>query len=268
MLGPEMIGLDAYLDRIGLEGPIEPSAETLRALHRAHLFAVPFENLDIHLGRPIVLDPGLLVRKVVADRRGGFCYELNGAFAELLEALGYRVERLAAGVMGDDGFGPVFDHLLLRVETPADAEPWLVDVGFGEGFVDPLRLAIDEDQPQANGTYRLESNGDDVILARRQGDGRIEAQYRFTLEPHALAEFAAMCRFHQTSPASHFTRQRVCSVATPEGRITLSEHALIETRGGERTIRKVRDDAGYRAVLADRFGIAIDAPWVSPLASG
>lgn len=263
-----MVDVYAYLERIGMGGQAEPSADALRALHRAHLFAVPFENLDIHLGRPIVLDPDALVRKVVADRRGGFCYELNGAFAELLEALGYRVERLAAGVMGDDGFGPVFDHLLLRVEVRGDPEPWIVDVGFGEGFVDPLRLAIDAEQPQANGTYRLEADGDDLMLTRRQGDGRPEPQYRFTLEPHALAEYAEMCRHHQTSPASHFTRQRVCSLATVDGRVTLSEHALIVTRDGERTIRKVPDDAAYRAVLAERFGVAIDAPWVSPLAAG
>jgi N-hydroxyarylamine O-acetyltransferase len=263
-----MIDVDAYLDRIGLEGPIEPSAGTLRALHRAHLFAVPFENLDVHLARPIVLDPELLVRKVVADRRGGFCYELNGAFAELLEALGYGVERLAAGVMGDEGFGPVFDHLLLRVHAPGDPEPWLADVGFGEGFVDPMRLAVGEDQPQANGTYRLETDGGVLILTRRQGDGGPEPQYRFSLEPHVLAEYGEMCRFHQTSPASHFTRQRVCSLATPDGRVTLSEHALIVTRAGERTIRKLPDDAAYRAALAERFGIAIEAPWVSPTAAG
>jgi N-hydroxyarylamine O-acetyltransferase len=268
MLGSGMVDVGAYLERIGVEGRVEPSAEALTALHRAHLFAVPFENLDIHLGRPIVLEPETLVRKVVDDRRGGFCYELNGAFAELLGALGYRVELLAAGVMGDDGFGPVFDHLLLRVEAPGDPEPWLVDVGFGDGFVDPLRLAIGADQPQANGRYRLEADGDDLILTRVQGDGRPESQYRFTLEPHALAEYADMCRFHQTSPASHFTQQRVCSVATPDGRITLSEHALIVTRDGERTIRKLRDDAAYRAALADRFGIVIDEPWVSPLGAG
>jgi N-hydroxyarylamine O-acetyltransferase len=268
MLGPGMVDVGAYLERIGVEDPVDPSAEGLRALHRAHLFAVPFENLDIHLARPIVLDPGSLVRKVVADRRGGFCYELNGAFAELLAALGYRVERLAAGVMGDEGFGPMFDHLLLRVEAPGDPRPWLVDVGFGEGFVDPLRLEIDAQQPQANGTYRLQADGDDLILTRRQGDGRPEPQYRFTLEPHALDEYADMCRHHQTSPASHFTRQRVCSLATPDGRVTLSERALIVTRDGERTIRRVPDDAAYRAALAERFAIAIDAPWVSPLPAG
>jgi N-hydroxyarylamine O-acetyltransferase len=263
-----MVDVDAYLERIGVEGPAEPSEETLRALHRAHLFAVPFENLDIHLGRPIVLDPGRLVRKVVAERRGGFCYELNGAFAVLLEALGYRVDRLAAGVMGDEGFGPAFDHLLLRVEPPGDPEPWLVDVGFGDGFVDPLRLATGTDQLQANGTYRLEADGDDLILTRVQGEGRPEPQYRFTLEPHALDDYAAMCRHHQTSPASHFTRQRVCSLATPDGRVTLSEHGLIVTRDGERSIRKLPDDAAYRAALAERFAIVIDAPWVSPLGAG
>jgi len=258
----------AYLARVGLDGTVAPSTDALRTLHRAHLFAVPFENLDIHLGRPIVLEEVALVRKVVADRRGGFCYELNGAFAVLLEALGYRVDRLAAGVMGDGGFGPEFDHLLLLVRAPGDPDPWLVDVGFGDGFVEPLRAIVGRDQPRDGVTYRLEAEGGALVLTRRVGDARSEAQYRFTLEPHRLDEYAEMCRYHQTSPESHFTRQRVCSLATPEGRITLSEHALIVTRGGERTVRKVPDDASYRAALAERFGISIDGPWVSPPAAG
>jgi N-hydroxyarylamine O-acetyltransferase len=261
-----VLDVRAYLSRIGFGGPAIPSAATLRALHRAHLFAVPFENLDIHLGRPIALEEGRLVGKIVEEGRGGFCYELNGAFAALLGSMGFRVERLAAGVMGDDGYGPPFDHLLLEVVAVDDPRPWLVDVGFGDGFVDPLRLELDLDQAQPNGTYRLEqAEGTDLILTRRRGpEAPPEPQYRFARAPHDLSEYAAMCSFHQTSPASHFTRQRVCSVATPEGRVTLAEHALIVTRGDERSIHKVRDDAAYRAALLEHFGIAIDDPWVSP----
>jgi N-hydroxyarylamine O-acetyltransferase len=262
-----MLDVGAYLSRIGFEGTRDPSAAALRELHRAHLYAVPFENLDIHIGRTIVLDEPTIVRKVVGEGRGGFCYELNGAFAALLEAMGFGVGRLAAGVMGEGGFGPPFDHLLLEVTAVDDPRPWLVDVGFGDGFVEPLRLEEGVDQHQDNGTYRI-APGDDpgvFVLWRRSGaDARPEPQYRFARNPHRLIEYAEMCRFHQTSPDSHFTRQRVCSRATPEGRITLSEHALIVTSGGERTVRRIRGDAAYRAALREHFGIAIDAPWVSP----
>ncbi len=101
--------IKAYLDRIDYHGPLEPTAETLRQLHRAHMLAVPFENLDIHLDRPIMLDDAALFSKIVERRRGGFCYEMNGLFAALLGALGFRIDKLAAGVTREGGgFGPPF----------------------------------------------------------------------------------------------------------------------------------------------------------------
>jgi arylamine N-acetyltransferase len=130
-----ILDADAYLDRIGFDNqrPPVPDAATLRALHRAHLLTVPFENLDIHLGRPIVLDLAALERKLVGERRGGFCYELNGTFAALLRQLGYEVWLLEARVRTSEGqgFGPPFDHLLLRVRCQDGPEEWLADVGFG-----------------------------------------------------------------------------------------------------------------------------------------
>src|ERR1017187_1683598 len=134
------VGMDveAYLRRIQYDGPREPSLETLRELHRQHLFTVPFENLDIALRNPIQLDPELIYQKVVLRGRGGYCYELNGLFHELLEALGFTVCMLSAQVRRDDGsFGPDFDHMLLKATLD---EPWIADVGFGDSFVDPLPL--------------------------------------------------------------------------------------------------------------------------------
>src|SRR5512147_1356301 len=134
--------VQAYLRRIDYRGELDPTAATLHALHRAHLLSVPFENLDIHLSRPIVLDQDALFDKIVTRRRGGFCYELNGLFALLLEQLGYKVTRLAARVVGtDDSLGPQFDHLTLQVQCPDESHsPWLADVGFGDSFLEPLRF--------------------------------------------------------------------------------------------------------------------------------
>ena len=130
----------AYLSRVAVTSPVIADAAALRLLHRAHQVAVPFENLSIHLAEPISLDEADLVDKIVRRRRGGFCYELNGAFALLLQALGAQVTRLAARVYGDGQAGPPFDHLALAVRLPDGSGPWLADVGFGRHSDFPLLL--------------------------------------------------------------------------------------------------------------------------------
>ncbi len=117
-----------YLERLGIEAPPRPTLDGLRKLHRAHVHQIPFENLSIHLGEEIVLGPDELLAKIVDRHRGGFCYELNGAFASLLRALGYNVTLLAARVFNGEQLGPPFDHMTLRVDLD---EPWLADAGFG-----------------------------------------------------------------------------------------------------------------------------------------
>ena len=178
--------------------PVRPTAEWLRELQVRHLFAVPFENLDIHLGARIVLTEQALLDKIVARRRGGFCYELNGAFAGLLSTLGFDVTLLAGRVIGEHGLGPPFDHLALRVRTP---EPWLVDVGFGRLSRHPLRLDSRAAQPDPAGVFAIRDSGDgDIDVVH---DGR--PQYRLEPRPRQLADFEATCWWHQTSPKSHFT---------------------------------------------------------------
>lgn len=148
-----MVSVGSYLRRISYSGPTTPNASTLRALHRAHMLSVPFENLDISLGRKIVCDESSFLRKIVKRRRGGFCYELNGAFAWLLRELGFEVTLLSARVTGDDGSAsPEFDHLTLRVDL---GEPWLADVGFGDAFVEPLRLKSGIEQRQGDRGFRI-----------------------------------------------------------------------------------------------------------------
>src|SRR5262245_36251920 len=140
-----------YLDRIGARHPAGPDAAALRDLHRRHVETVPFENLSIHLREPIELAEDALVDKIVRRGRGGFCYELNGLFAELLAALGYDVSLLAAGVFGRDGsLSPVFDHMALLVTLD---ERYLVDVGFGAHAVHPLRRDWPEAQEDPAGSF-------------------------------------------------------------------------------------------------------------------
>lgn len=247
--------VSAYLARIGYSGPVTPTADALRDIHRAHMLSVPFENLDIALNRAILLDRDKFINKIVRQRRGGFCYELNGAFAALLEELGFKVTLLSARVpRPDGGETPEFDHLTLRVDLE---EPWLADVGFGDFVLEPLRLQAGLEQKQGVGVFQIVEQGDDLHILKRGADGQNVEQYRFTLQPRRLEDFAGMCRFHQSSPESPFTRKSICSLATPNGRITVADRKLIETDNGIRQERVLASDAEWRQVLQERFGVVI-----------
>ncbi|MCE7945709.1 MAG: arylamine N-acetyltransferase, partial [Chlorobi bacterium CHB1] len=219
---------------------------------QAHLISVPFENLDIHLGRPIALEEEALYDKIVRQRRGGFCYELNGLFAVLLRELDFEVNLLSGRVMENGKFGPEFDHLTLIVQLE---QRGLADVGFGDSFREPLRLDECNDQVQHGVAYRLSHSGEQWTLRRRLPGKDWEPQYCFTLQPHRLVEFDGMCHYHQTSPASHFTQKRICTRATPEGRVTLSDMRLIITANGQRQETVLQDEDEYRHALQEHFGI-------------
>lgn len=245
--------VDTYLTRIQYSGSREPTAETLIQLHRAHMLSVPFENLDIPLGTPITLSLPSLYDKIVRRRRGGFCYELNGLFGWLLEQLGFQVTMLSARVYQGTEPGLEFDHLVLLVEA---GDRLLADVGFGDSFLEPLPLEVDEETVQLGTAYRLRGlDSERELQRRRQSDW--EPQYAFSLTPRRLSEFHPMCRFQQTSPESVFTQKTVCSLATPNGRVTLSNGRLIVTRAGQREERDVADEEEYRAVLHEHFSITL-----------
>jgi N-hydroxyarylamine O-acetyltransferase len=248
--------IKAYLQRIDHQREVAATAESLRQLQFAHLTAVPFENLSIHINEPIVVEPTALLDKIVRRRRGGFCYEANGLFAALLRALGFRVTLLSAEVANGEGlFGPPFDHMALLVELE---ERWLVDVGFGDAFLWPLRLDERAAQVQGRRAFRLLSDADQLILQQRDGsEADWMPQYRFTLQAYDYPDYVAMCHYHQTSPDSPFTRRRVCSRATHDGgRLTLRDDRLITTvPDGSKTERELRDVGEYTAVLQQQFGI-------------
>jgi N-hydroxyarylamine O-acetyltransferase len=250
-----MIDVHSYLARIGFSGSVELTAESLSSIHYAHLLAVPFENLDISLGRKIAVDQDAILKKVIDQRRGGFCYELNSAFAALLTALGFRVTLLSARVSrANGGEGAEFDHLTLRVDLE---ESWLADVGFGDSFLEPLRLQSCSEQSDPAGIFRLVEDADRWYMQKKDGDGNWKAQYSFSLQPRQLQEFAGMCQYHQTSPESSFTQKRICSRATPQGRITLSEMKLIETSHGQRQETSIGSEEERKKVLREQFGISL-----------
>ncbi len=248
-----------YLGRIGYSEPIRPDVQTLRGLHLAHMRSVPFENLDIGLGRPIRLTEEALWEKIVSRRRGGFCYELNGLFAWLLQKLGFQVVYLNARVFDRGGnLGIDFDHLALLVKMPDQSARWLVDVGFGDSFNEPLRLEERGEQPQGLRSYRLEEVPDGFVTWQRNYDGTWERHYFFDLQARKFPEeYESGCLYHQTSPQSSFTRGSIISRATPEGRVSLQDSRLIRTREGRRSERPIENEQEYRALLKQYFDLTL-----------
>ncbi|TAJ69697.1 MAG: arylamine N-acetyltransferase [Phenylobacterium sp.] len=193
--------IQAYFDRVGFTGVARPDLATLKALHRAHAFAISYENLDVQLGRPLTTDPAAAFDKIVHRRRGGWCYEMNGVLGAVLDDIGFKVTRLAGGVMrsvrGDEAVG---NHLVLLVDL--DGEPWVADVGFGDGSRDPFPLR--EGPIVSDGyEYRLDRVDPDWWRLTNHPAGGAP-NFDFTLAPADPALLAAKCHELQTSPASVF----------------------------------------------------------------
>lgn len=246
------MSVEGYLNRIGYRGSRSPTIPVLRRLHRRHMLSVPFENIDIHRGKPIVLDQRLLYSKIVEAGRGGYCYELNCCFAWLLKKLGFRVSMLSARVaIRSGGFSPEFDHMTLLVRLE---DRWLVDVGFGDSFTEPKQIDSEDAQKDDRYLYKITSRKARMLVSRRpEKDGSWKPQYSFNLRPRKLAEFVARNLWQQTSRKSHFTQGTLISQLTPKGRVTLTNHKLILTRNGRRVERPVMNSDEFDELLAKYF---------------
>ena len=255
------VDVAAYLDRIGASQPAEPTLDALADLALAHLYRVPFENLDIAARRPLSVDQSAIYDKIVGRRRGGFCYELNGLFAWLLRELGYDVRLLAAQIPDPPDGSARHDraHLVLLVDLDG---PWLVDVGWGESYRRPFALrAANEHMDPLIGSYRLEQTDGRWQVVERHGDSlqtdaaEWRPAYRFDLTPYELADFADACRWQETE-SPFFTGHRFCTIATPGGRTTLMDDRLIVRSAGARSQRDVRD-AEVPGLLVELFGVVL-----------
>ena len=244
----------SYLQRIGIEeNEIEPTLENLRFLQKQHLLNVPFENLDIHWKQPISLNNKKFYKKIVGEKRGGFCYELNGLFSELLRAIGYQNKIISARVFGGKDFGAEYDHLAILTEI--DGEEFLVDAGFGDFIAEPLRFILDEEQKDDNGIFKIIKHVGEYFRVVKKDADVWKSEYIFKSLSRDLLEFSEMCNFHQTSPESHFTCAKVCSIMTGDGRKTLTDKKFIETRGGKRNEKEISSEKDFNQILDQEFGI-------------
>lgn len=249
-----MIDRGAYLERIGFaDNDPTPSVDILKNLQRAHLLAVPFENLDIHWSRPITLDVEKFYDKIVRDRRGGFCYELNGLFNELLRLIGFQTRLVSARVFSGNGHGPEFDHAAIIVTI--DGADYLTDVGFGAFSTEPLRLIPDEEQHDPSGTFVIRKREDDYFEVMKRDGGSWRSEYIFKDVPRELPEFSDMCDFQQYSPESHFTKGKLCSIMTVTGRKTLTDKSFIVTGPIRKTEVPVKSDDEFYQILEREFSI-------------
>lgn len=245
---------NAYLNRIGIEANDLPSnLETLKLLQKKHLINIPFENLDIHWKTPIFLDMEKFSDKIIGKKRGGFCYELNGLFNELLKSLGFQTEIISARVSNGKDFGAEYDHLAILVKI--DGEEYLTDVGFGDFSAEPLKFVLNTEQTDANGVFLIRKRSDEYFEVVKKHGSEWQSEYIFKDSARDLSEFAEMCNFHQTSSESHFTRGKLCSLMTQNGRKTLTDKKFIKTENGEKEETEIVSEDEFNEILAREFAI-------------
>lgn len=257
-----MIDLAAYSTRIGLPLAAGPSADLLADLQRAHRLAIPFENLDIPLGRGISIDPGLVFDKLVLQRRGGYCFEQNQLFLHVLQALGYLARPLLARVWMSAGEAPpVKDaqpatHMLILARI--DEQDWICDVGFGGSYAPPLRLVPDEVVTSPDGArHRLMSDASYGCMLQRDGGSGWTNQYSFHLFEVADVDLEVANHWTSTKAGTRFTSRCVASLAMPTGFITMVNREFTRTEQGVSSSRTIADIDEYWASLEAEFGISL-----------
>lgn len=250
----DALDLDAYFARIGRSFAPRNDLATLDALVCAHVRAIPFENLDILLGRPIRLDLASLVQKLVRDRRGGYCFEQNTLFSYVLRALGFRLRTLAARVRPTPGVVLPRTHMLLEVDVAG--APYLADVGFGgHGPTGALRMEPGLEQRGRLEAHRFVREGDALVLQARLGDAWADL-YAFGREEYLPVDYEMANHWTSTHPSSRFTRELVAVRADEAGRWSLRDDELsFRSASGEVERRSVGEGDERLRVLEERFGL-------------
>jgi len=245
---------EKYLNRINFKGDINPCLNVLVKLQKSHLFNVPFENLDIHNKIPIILDIDKIYEKIVTNNRGGFCYELNGLFYELLLTLNFDAKRISARVYKNElGYTPEFDHMAIIVSI--DDSEYLVDVGFGEFIFEPLKLELGTIQNDPSGNYSIDKYEDEYYRVNKVINDEFIPQYIFTQSERELFEFSGMCEYHQTSPNSHFMQKRLITLPTENGRATITGSILKVKENNSVKERELKDEEEFHAELSNLFNL-------------
>nr|WP_298930068.1 arylamine N-acetyltransferase [uncultured Allomuricauda sp.] len=249
------MNVSAYLKRINYNKKVEIDKQTLFGLQRAHLLSVPFENLDIHYKKQIVLDIDTIFEKIVNRKRGGFCYELNSLFYTLLKEIGFNAKIISARVYSEkEQYGKEKDHLAILANI--GTEQFLVDVGFGKFSLEPLPLKFNKTLVDDYGKFVFDNYDKDYLRVSEQKNNALEPQYIFSTKQYKLSEFKDMCEYHQTSKESHFTQKKVISISTEHGRITLNNSKIKITEGSKTKEIEFNKDL-FETYLKEYFDIIV-----------
>lgn len=259
----DLIDIDAYLHRISYRGPLEPTAQVLQHIHRAHALSIPFENLNIPLGYGVSLDIEHIQDKLVRHMRGGYCYEHNLLFAAVLEHIGFAVRRLVARVDPSRNERP--SHMMLNVHV--DGHPWLADVGFGSALIEPIPLVRDAPSRQGGWVYDLTLAARDEWVLRDWTDGEPKSLYAFTQAPQYPADYASHNHRTATDPASPFSGQAVAIRTAPDIKHILKGRELTTVIPGEAPVQRPVPDNELDTLLRRTFGIDLQPEEVSVLVS-
>ncbi|MFO1444957.1 arylamine N-acetyltransferase [Bacillus sp. Bva_UNVM-123] len=222
--------MQAYLKRISVNEQSETALDFLTKLQRHHMESIPFENLDVTRKVEIKLNVSSFYHKIIEKQRGGFCYELNGLFQQLLTNLGFQSHLISCTVKKQNGWAKSNSHAAIIVTLD---KPYLVDVGFGDSVRQPLPLSGNE-RTDVSGTYRILKNEDGLFDLQKLDHGEWKILYRFSDEMRQLEDFSEGCLYNQTSPDSTFTHGDIVTIATEFGRITLSDLTVTVTKNGEK----------------------------------
>lgn len=251
MSDSESIDIDAYFERTGYGGSTRTDLDTLAAIHRAHLTAIPYENLEIQLGREKTIGEDAFFDAIVERRRGGWCYEMNGLLTTVLRELEFNVTRVGGAVarklIGDDAVG---NHMVGLVDI--DGVRFVADVGLGDGPLEPFEL-IEGDWSEGELNFALEKLDDDWWRFHNHPHG-LAPSFDFTEEPRTLDWYRPMCARLQVDPNSPFVNYAMTFRRTPTGARSLRDTTLFEVAGAERTEREIDDAAEYASLITELLG--------------
>jgi N-hydroxyarylamine O-acetyltransferase len=247
---------EKYLDRINFKGIICMDENCLRELHICHLMTIPFEALDLSVGRKIYLDLDQIYDKVVNKRRGGYCYELNYLYHTLLAALGFKCHLISASIYNEGTFGPEFDHMAIVVILE---DIWLVDVGYGDLFLEPIKIDSDLIQKDKFKNYKVEQNSNEYILYESLKEKEeLKIKYRFKNVARDVSEFSSQNIWKQSSIDSHFVKNRICTIPTQSGRKTIFNNLYKERKGDIISETNIEDEIIFSRILREEFGMELD----------
>jgi N-hydroxyarylamine O-acetyltransferase len=250
------LDIEKYLSRINYKGDIQLNHKCLSDIHECHAYSIPFETLDIHIGRPINLELDSVYEKVISNKRGGFCYELNYLFFTLLVELGFKCSMISSRIWNEEVYGPPFDHMSLKVDLD---DEWLLDVGFGDLFIRPLKIKDQFDQEDKFNTYRIKQLDKTkfLLFAKPRNDLDFEEKYEFDTKPRVIGDFQDQCDFKQYSPESHFVKKVICTIPISTGRKSLTNDSFTKKIGNRKDRVPINSPIEFNEVLKREFSITL-----------